>query len=140
MVSIFMVTIMIIKMCLKIIISILTMWIGGFSVTRGAGIYSSQGGTNGGHGHGVTRLKSQLSFTRQDSLSQISEVSENAMEGVSSNNGHHRAMHSYPTTSFGMESWDNSNSIVFSAPPSKRAKNLDGDLFNCLNALESQVL
>ncbi|KAH0996225.1 hypothetical protein GBA52_020089 [Prunus armeniaca] len=111
---------------------------GGFSVTRGAGIYSSQGGTNGGHGHGVTRLKSQLSFTRQDSLSQISEVSENAMEGVSSNNGHHSAMHSYPTTSFGMESWDNTNSIVFSAPPSKRAKNMDGDLFNCLNALESQ--
>ncbi|KAM1443766.1 hypothetical protein ACFX2I_040006 [Malus domestica] len=47
-------------------------------------------------------------------------------------------MHSYPATSFGMESWDNTNSIVFSAPPSKQAKNMDGDTFNCLNALESQ--
>nr|XP_011462589.1 PREDICTED: transcription factor bHLH128 isoform X2 [Fragaria vesca subsp. vesca] len=109
---------------------------GGFSVTRGTGSYSSQGGPNGGHG--VTRLKSQLSFTRQDSLSQISEVSENAGEGVSSNSGHHSSMHSYPATSFGMESWDNTNSIVFSAPPSKRAKNMDGDIFNCLNTLESQ--
>ncbi|KAM1036897.1 hypothetical protein ACFX13_032525 [Malus domestica] len=109
---------------------------GGFSVTRGTGSYRSQGGNNGGHG--VTRLKSQLSFTGQDSLSQISEVSEIAGEGVSSDNGHHSAMHSYPATSFGMESWDNTNSIVFSAPPSKRAKNMDGDIFNCLNALESQ--
>ncbi|XP_050373273.1 transcription factor bHLH128-like [Argentina anserina] len=111
---------------------------GGFSVTRGTGSYSSQGGPNGGHGHGVTRLKSQLSFTRQDSLSQISEVSENAGEGVSSNSGHHSAMHSYPATSFGMDSWENTNSIVFSAPPRKRAKNMDSDMFNCLNTLESQ--
>ncbi|KAM2928110.1 hypothetical protein COP2_035387 [Malus domestica] len=37
-----------------------------------------------------------------------------------------------------MESWDNTNSVVFSAPPSKRAKNMDEDIFNCLNALESQ--
>ena len=119
-------------------LSFLTMSIGGFSVTRGTGSYSSQGGPNGGHG--VTRLKSQLSFTRQDSLSQISEVSENAGEGVSSNSGHHTSMHSYPATSFGMESWDNTNSIVFSAPPSKQAKNMDGDRFNCLNTLESQVI
>nr|WKE35208.1 basic helix-loop-helix family protein [Rosa persica] len=109
---------------------------GGFSVTRGSGSYSSQGGPNGGHG--VTRLKSQLSFTRQDSLSQISEDSENAVEGVSSTSGQHSVMHSYPATSFGMDSWDNTNSIVFSAPPSKRAKNMDGDIFNCLNTLESQ--
>lgn len=113
------------------------MSIGGFSVTRGTGSYNSQGGSNGGHG--VTRLNSQLSFTRQDSLSQISEVSETAVEGCS-NNGHHNAMHSYPATSFGVDSWDNTNSIVFSAPPSKRAKNMDGDIFNCLNTLESQVI
>ncbi|CAN6562335.1 unnamed protein product [Malus baccata var. baccata] len=69
---------------------------GGFSVTRGNGSYRSQWGNNGGHG--VTRLKSQLSFT-------------------STNNGHHSAMHSYPATSLGMESWDNTNLIVFSAPP-----------------------
>lgn len=90
-------------------------------------------------GHGVSRLKSQLSFTGPESLSQISEVSENIVDGISSDNGHHRATHSYATTSFGVDTWDNSNSIVFSAPPNKRAKNIDGDILNCLSALESQV-
>ncbi|TQD69855.1 hypothetical protein C1H46_044611 [Malus baccata] len=47
-------------------------------------------------------------------------------------------MHSYPSTSFGIESWDNINSIVFSTPPSKRAKNMGGNMFNCLSSLESQ--
>ncbi|XP_030938649.1 transcription factor bHLH128 [Quercus lobata] len=108
----------------------------GFSVTRGSGGYASQGGSNGGHG--VSRLKSQLSFTRQDSLSQISEVSEDVVDGISSDNGHQNASHSYATSSFGMDSWDNANSIIFSAPPSKRAKNLDGDIYNCLNGLETQ--
>ncbi|KAM4114029.1 hypothetical protein ACJW30_04G039400 [Castanea mollissima] len=108
----------------------------GFSVTRGSGGYASQGGSNGGHG--VSRLKSQLSFTRQDSLSQISEVSEEVVDGISSDNGHQNASHSYATSSFGMDSWDNTNSIIFSAPPSKRAKNLDGDIYNCLNSLETQ--
>lgn len=108
----------------------------GFPLTRGTGGYGSQGGNN--CGHGVSRLKSQLSFTRQDSLSQISEVSESVIDGVSSENGHHNASHSFATTSFGMDSWDNTNSIVFSAPPGKRAKNMDGDIFNCLNVLESQ--
>ncbi|KAF3457393.1 hypothetical protein FNV43_RR02050 [Rhamnella rubrinervis] len=109
----------------------------GFSVTRGAGSYSSQAGTNGGHG--VSRLKSQLSFTRQDSLSQISEVSENIVDGGNANNGHQNVMHAYATTSFGMDSWDNNtNSIVFSAPSSKRAKHMDGDIFSCYDVLESQ--
>lgn len=109
----------------------------GFSLTRGTGGYGSQGGNN--CGHGVSRLKSQLSFTRQDSLSQISEVSEDVIDGVNSDNGHHNATHSF-ATSFGMDSWDNTNSIVFSAPPGKRAKTMDGDFYNCLNVLESQVL
>ncbi|XVF65519.1 hypothetical protein PTKIN_Ptkin09bG0255800 [Pterospermum kingtungense] len=108
----------------------------GFSVTRGTRNYSSHGGANGGHG--VSRLKSQLSFTRQDSLSQISEVSENFVDGVSSDNNHQNAAHSFATAGFGMDSWDNTNSIVFSAPPGKRAKNIDGDIYNCLNALETQ--
>ncbi|XP_024028534.1 transcription factor bHLH128 isoform X2 [Morus notabilis] len=107
----------------------------GFSLTRGTGGYGSQGGDN--CGHGVSRLKSQLSFTRQDSLSQISEVSEDVIDGVNSDNGHHNATHSF-ATSFGMDSWDNTNSIVFSAPPGKRAKTMDGDFYNCLNVLESQ--
>ncbi|XP_019452510.1 PREDICTED: transcription factor bHLH128-like isoform X2 [Lupinus angustifolius] len=112
----------------------------GFTITRGASTYSSHGHgiSNSGHAHTVSRLKTQLSFTGQDSLSQISEVSENIEEGTTSDNGHHRPVHSYATTSFGMEPWDNSNSIVFSAPPTKRSKNMDGDILNCLNALESQ--
>ncbi|XP_019441589.1 PREDICTED: transcription factor bHLH128-like isoform X3 [Lupinus angustifolius] len=85
-----------------------------------------------------SRLKTQLSFTGQDSLSQISEVNENIEEGTTSDNGHRRPLHSYANTSFGMEPWDNSNSIVFSAPPTKRSKNMDGDILNCLDALESQ--
>ncbi|KAJ7957343.1 Transcription factor protein [Quillaja saponaria] len=108
----------------------------GFSISRGTGGYCSQGGS--GSGLGVSRLKSQLSFTGQDSLSQISEVSENGVSVINSDNGHHSNTHSYATTSFGMDNWDNSNSIVFSAPPSKRAKNVDGDILNCLSALESQ--
>ncbi|XP_041001099.1 transcription factor bHLH128-like [Juglans microcarpa x Juglans regia] len=108
----------------------------GFSVTRGSGGYTSQVGSNSGHG--VSRLKPQLSFTRQDSLSQISEVSEDVVDGINSDNGHQNAMHSYATNSFGMDSWDNTNSIIFSAPPGVRAKNADNDIFNCLHALETQ--
>lgn len=111
---------------------------GGFSVTRESGTYMSQGGSNGGLG--VSRLKSQLSFNRQDSLSQISEISENGIDGVSSGNRQQNRAHSYATTSFGLDSWDNGNSIVFSAPPSKRTKTMDGDIFNCFNGLETQVL
>ncbi|XP_037491537.1 transcription factor bHLH128 isoform X2 [Jatropha curcas] len=108
----------------------------GFSITPGSGGYSSHNGTNGGHT--VSRLKSQLSFTRQDSLSQISEVSEDVIEGIGSNNGHQNSHHSYPSSSFGIGSWDSTNSIAFSGPPSKRVKNIDGDIFNCLNGLETQ--
>ncbi|GMI87864.1 ABA-responsive kinase substrate 2 [Hibiscus trionum] len=98
--------------------------------------FSSQGSANGGHG--VSRLKSQLSFTRQDSPSQISEVSENLVDGVNSNSNHQNAAHSFAASGFGMDSWDNTNSIVFSALPSKRTKNIDGGIYNCLNALKTQ--
>ncbi|XP_022761004.1 transcription factor bHLH128-like [Durio zibethinus] len=108
----------------------------GFSVTRGTRNYSFQGGANGGHR--VPRLKSQLSFTRQDSLSQISEVSENLVDGVSSSSNHQNAAHSFAAAGFGMDSWDNTNSIMFSAPPNKRSKSIDGDIYSCLNALETQ--
>ncbi|KAG6730833.1 hypothetical protein I3842_01G099600 [Carya illinoinensis] len=90
------------------------------NVTRGSGGYTSQGGSNSGHG--VSRLKSQLSFTGQDSLSQISEVSEDVIDGISSDNGHENTTYSYASTSFGMDSWDNTNSITFSTPPSKQLK------------------
>jgi hypothetical protein len=85
-------------------------------------------------------LKPQLSFTRQESLSQISEVSENVVEGIGSDNNHQNCTHSYSAAGFGMESWDNPNSIVFSGPPSKQARNGDGDIYSCFNGLETQVL
>ncbi|KAI4334787.1 hypothetical protein L6164_013497 [Bauhinia variegata] len=110
----------------------------GFSISRGTGSYNWQGISN--NGHGVSRLKSQLSFTGQDSLSQISEVSENVVDGISSDSNHHRTTHNYVTSSFGMDTWENSNSIVFSQPSNKRAKNIDGDILNCLSALDSQFL
>ncbi|KAE8734370.1 histone-lysine N-methyltransferase ATX2-like [Hibiscus syriacus] len=66
--------------------------------------YSSQGGAKGGHG--ASRLKSQLSFTIQDSLSQISEVSENLVDGVNSNGNRQNAAHSFEAAGFGMDSWD----------------------------------
>jgi len=81
-----------------------------------------------------------LSFTRQDSLSQISEVSENVVEGIGSDNGSQNSTHSYSAASFGMESWDTPNSIVFSGHPSKQARTGDGDIYSCFNALETQVL
>lgn len=78
------------------------------------------------HGSSASRLKSQLSFTGgggQDCLSQISEV----VEGSSCD---HRTFGIQPNPN-----WDNSNSIVFSSPPTKRSKNIiDGDI---LNAFES---
>ncbi|KAF9669506.1 hypothetical protein SADUNF_Sadunf14G0114600 [Salix dunnii] len=109
---------------------------GGFSITRGTGGYNSRNGSGGGPS--VPRLKSQLSFTRQESLSQISEVSENVVEGIGSDNGCQNSTHSYSAASFGMESWDTPNSIVFSGHPSKQARTGDGDIYNCFNALETQ--
>ncbi|XP_065866017.1 transcription factor bHLH128-like isoform X2 [Euphorbia lathyris] len=107
----------------------------GFSITAGTGGYNSHNGSN--NGHGVSSLKSQLSFTRRDSLSLISEESDSIIEGINSNNGHQNSSH-YSTGGFGMGSWDNTNSIVFSGPPSKRAKNIDEDILNCLG-LETQT-
>lgn len=100
----------------------------GFSVTRRVGDYKSQSG------HAISRLKPQLSFTRQDSLS-LSQVSEGNSD--TTENGRN-ASSSYGTASFGMGSWDNTNSIVFSPPPNKRAKHPDGDIVTTLKALESQ--
>ncbi|XP_021895601.1 transcription factor bHLH128 [Carica papaya] len=106
----------------------------GFSVTNVTENFSSQGCSNGRHG--VSRLNSQLSFTRQDSLSQISEVNEGVINGTS--NRHQNATHSYPPASFAMDSWENASSIVFSTQPNERVKNIEGDFFTCLNTLETQ--
>lgn len=62
------------------------------------------------------------------------------VDGISSDNGHRNATHSYATASFPMDAWDNTNTIVFSTTPNKRAKNINGDILNSLSSLEPQVL
>ncbi|KAF8402217.1 hypothetical protein HHK36_013169 [Tetracentron sinense] len=109
----------------------------GFSVTKGIGSYSSQANTNGGHGVGNARLKSQLSFTRQDSLSQISEVGESVVRGSNSDDGHVNAGHSYASGNFSMGSWNDANTIVFSPPPNKLTKNINADIISGLNCIDS---
>nr|WAK86057.1 transcription factor bHLH11 [Nothapodytes nimmoniana] len=105
----------------------------GFTVTRGIGSYNPKMVADGSCG--ISRLNSQLSFTRQDSLSHIYEESEDVMDGIT-NNSHLKDAHSYESASFGMGSWDNTNSIMFSASPNKRAKNSSS--VGGLNARESQ--
>ncbi|XP_057959695.1 transcription factor bHLH128-like [Malania oleifera] len=118
---------------------------GGFFLTRGSGGYNNntQCGSRSSGGNGISRLKSQMSFTGQESLSQISEGNENIVDCINSENGHRKSTHSYATASasFAMDSWDDStatNSIVFSAPPTKRAKLTSGDILDGFSALESQ--
>ncbi|KAA8527321.1 hypothetical protein F0562_034582 [Nyssa sinensis] len=108
----------------------------GFSLTR-VGSYNSEGASDGSHG--ISRLNSQLSFTRQDSLSHISEENENenVVDTISAHNRQRKAAHAYATASYEMGSWDNTNGIMFSAPPSKRAKNINGDV-SSLHTGESQ--
>ncbi|XP_059653411.1 transcription factor bHLH128-like isoform X2 [Cornus florida] len=101
----------------------------GFSLNRGM---PSDGGS------GISRLNSQLSFTRNESLPQISEKNENIVDAMNTDNDHRKAAHSYATVSFGMGSWDDANSIMFSSPPSKRAKNIGSNIVNNLSTVESQ--
>ncbi|XP_038899826.1 transcription factor bHLH128-like isoform X2 [Benincasa hispida] len=104
---------------------------GGFSLTMGGG------------GNGIGRLKSQMSFNGQDnSLSQISEMSESFVEAANScSNGlqsNTNSTHSFGPSAFAMDSsWETSNnSIVFGAPHAKRSKHhSDADFFT---SLESQ--
>ncbi|KAF6170046.1 hypothetical protein GIB67_042851 [Kingdonia uniflora] len=110
----------------------------GFSVTRGVGSYSPQAGPSR-HGIANGRLKSQLSFTTQDSLSQISEMNESAMDGSSSDDTPGNGGQSYVSGSFTMNQWDDSNTIMFSPPPCKRSKNANGEVVVSLNDIESQT-
>lgn len=97
------------------------------------GGYNSHGVTD--NASGIQRLNSQLSFTRQDSLSQITEERENADDDIQAQ-GHRKATHSFAIASFGIGSWDNSSNITFSGGRGKRAKN---DNPGGLNITESQV-
>ncbi|CAM8887323.1 hypothetical protein QQ045_028024 [Rhodiola kirilowii] len=105
--------------------------LGGFSVPRGSGNYSRGTSSNG---PGTSRLKPQLSFTRQDlNMSQLSGITENVIEGLNHNNGH-RETHNY---AYASDSWDNGTSITFSGPSSKRSKN-EEEYLNCFSGLEHQ--
>ncbi|XP_019180013.1 PREDICTED: transcription factor bHLH128-like [Ipomoea nil] len=77
----------------------------GFQVSMGLG--SCQGVPESRRG--VSRLNSQLSFTRQETLSQVAEEDEDVVGGSNSNsmenNGHRKSTHSYATGSFGVGSW-----------------------------------
>lgn len=75
-----------------------------------------------------------MSFTRPDSLSQITEESEDVDDDIHGE-GHRKATHSFATASFGMGTWDNSSNITFSGGRGKRAKNDNG---GGLNITESQ--
>ncbi|MCD7464721.1 hypothetical protein HAX54_053287 [Datura stramonium] len=102
----------------------------------GRGSYNSKG--VGDSGRGITRLNSQLSFTRQETLSQIAEENED-IEGTSTDNGQRKSTHSYATaSSFAMGSWEDNNSIMFSVTPSKRAKHISNDIVNGLDDGETQ--
>ncbi|XP_073014065.1 transcription factor bHLH128-like [Typha latifolia] len=104
----------------------------GFSVTRDGGSYSRQG-PDGVHPMANNRrLKSQLSFSRQSTLSQISEIGIPDM-GESVGGNHHSDI----SGGFSIGSWDDSNSIIFSPPSSKRAKD-NADIIASLSNLESQ--
>eukprot|EP00262_Sarcandra_glabra_P015957 TRINITY_DN5039_c0_g1_i1.p1 TRINITY_DN5039_c0_g1~~TRINITY_DN5039_c0_g1_i1.p1 ORF type:complete len:356 (-),score=30.68 TRINITY_DN5039_c0_g1_i1:64-1131(-) len=113
----------------------------GFSVTRGTGNYSSLRGCNGGNGFPNGNLKSQLSFSRQDSLSQISEISVADIPGdgvAGPDDSASNIGQSYISGSFSMGSWDDTNSIVFSNPRSNRSKHINGDIVTGLNSIDSQ--
>ncbi|XP_060180327.1 transcription factor bHLH128-like isoform X2 [Lycium barbarum] len=109
---------------------------GDTTVSMGRGSYNSKG--VGDSSRGITRLNSQLSFTRQEALSQIAEENED-VEGTSTDNGHRKSTHSYATASnFAMGSWEDNNSIMFSVTPSKRAKHISNDIVNGLDEGETQ--
>lgn len=107
----------------------------------GIGNYS-QGSRDGVHAMANKRVQSQLSFSRQDSLSQISEISIAEIEEsiVSGKNSDDVVAQAYMSGNYQLGSWDETNSIVFSAPPSKRVKDNNGDVIPCLNNIESQVI
>lgn len=95
----------------------------GFSVSRGIGSYNSKGIAETGGGSGISRLNSQLSFTRKESLSRISELE--AAEAAAMDNHHQKK--SYATTSgggFGMWEASSNNPIMFSVAQPNRGKHV----------------
>lgn len=103
----------------------------------------SQPANNGMHTIPQTRLKSQLSFSRQEPLSQISEIipemGESVVGGDSSDENGGNIGQSYISSNYPIGSWDDTNSIAFSAPSNKRAKDSGEDLLTSFSHIDSQV-
>ncbi|WOL18744.1 hypothetical protein Cni_G27541 [Canna indica] len=94
----------------------------GHAAARTIGNYS-QTGTESIHVSANRRLKSQWSFSRKDSLSQISELSIPEIEdNNNSDEGAGNPGQTYISGNFQLGLWDDNNSIEFSAPSRKRTK------------------
>ncbi|XP_031480339.1 transcription factor bHLH128-like [Nymphaea colorata] len=114
----------------------------GYSLGGGIGGFSLDNCSNGQHGVTQRRLKSQLSFSRQDSpkglMSQLSdinmaEVGETITGNSSSDDGSlgsGNATKSYMSSGFPLGSWDDSHPIVFGSAPRKRGRDLNGEIIH----------
>ncbi|XP_072973129.1 transcription factor bHLH128-like [Typha angustifolia] len=111
----------------------------GLSGTREIGNYL-QAGTDVANAIASRRLTSQWSFSR-DSLSQISEMSipDVGENGNSSDEAAGHVGQSYISSDFPVSSWDDTNSVMFSAPFSKRAKDHNGEVTTTLHSMDSQI-
>ncbi|CAL9037125.1 transcription factor bHLH128-like [Musa acuminata AAA Group] len=113
----------------------------GLSSPSGIGSYSRTG-NGGAHTVASRRLTSQWSFSRKDTLSHISEMSipeigEDVDCDSSSDEATAHVEQSFISGNFQLSSWDDSNSIMFSAPH-KRTKGNNGDILTSLSNTDSQ--
>ncbi|KAK9684178.1 hypothetical protein RND81_10G191900 [Saponaria officinalis] len=118
-------------------------------LTSDTGYCNNQGGSV--NGHNLSRLGSQLSFTKQDhhALSQISELNEcGLLDGMNSHNSNtlKRASSSssqpHSSSGFSLSAWgdDNNDGFSFSGPSTKRTKSINDDILNGLVSMESQEI
>lgn len=117
----------------------------GYSGSKGFDVNYNGQGSSMGHDHMLSRLGSQMSFTRKDhhSLSQISEVNESVLESMSSHHHHeddHKRSQSRSVSGFSLSAWDdtNDNNFIISASSSKRGKTINDDILNGLTGIDSQ--
>nr|WCO08266.1 hypothetical protein [Suaeda aralocaspica] len=109
--------------------------------------YNPQAGSSIGHEqHMLSRLGSQLSFTRKDhhSLSQISEMNESMVGSMSSHENERKrsvASQARPSSGFSLSAWDDSNDnnfIISTSSSNKRGKAISDDYIHSLSAMDSQ--
>ncbi|XP_047336866.1 transcription factor bHLH128-like [Impatiens glandulifera] len=111
----------------------------GFPITRGIGNFNTksiqENGNSSSNGRGISRLNSQLSFTRQESS--LSHISEEERDETT-NDRRKPTTDSYNGTSnFGVgTSWEDSGTIVFSHPNKRSKNNINEDI---MNSMESQL-